>query len=439
VVDATFVGRRLFLAGSDRQVHEVHSEPPFEPVGPVSLTSTPHGALHLAAMESWLVVAEDGAGLRFVPIAGAHACHPVHRDPGFLPLEDDFNALAVANRMIYVASARGGLLEIDARDPAHAVVLRSIPHELTIRAIAASSNRVYLVGESGLELIELGPGKSVRSEFHPELYGRSIALAGRALTIARGEEGVATFRDISSAPQTFDVSVNDDFFSPQDLSVALGDTVRWLNATGDLHNVVSCTSAQNGCGGSTATESFTSGAPSGVWELDHTFTEPGPNPYVCRPHAGFMDGSVTVTGSAGDPPGVPDGRSGAPMLVSKLASDGSTLSIAWDTTTCTGAADHEILYGYGYELPGSTGSEFELDGARCSIGSTSPFTWTGVPPAFTGSTGFVFWLVVATDGAVTEGSWGKDSSGVERQGPESGGASGECGVVVKSVSNTCPP
>jgi hypothetical protein len=127
------------------------------------------------------------------------------------------------------------------------------------------------------------------------------------------------------------------------------------------------------------------------------------------------------------------------MRVTKLAQDGSTLSLAWDTATCAGAHDHEILYGYGFGLPGSTGGGYELSGSRCSIGATSPFTWTGVPQAFTGSTGFLFWLVVATDGAVTEGSWGRDSAGVERQGPANGGASGECGVVGKSLANSCPP
>ena len=399
------------------------------------------GTLHRTAMGNWLVVAKDGKGLQFVPVAGTHACHatPMHRDPAFFPLEESYRALAAANRTLYVALARGGLLEIDAKDPARAVIKRSIPHELPIQAMAANSNRLYLVGERGLELIELGPGGIVRSEIHPEIRGDSIQFAGRVLRIARGGEAVATFRDVSPASQTFDVSVNDDFFSPQDLTVALGDTVRWLNTTGNFHNVASCTPAQLGCSGQKADESFTSGLPDGIWELDHTFSQPGSNPYVCEPHAAFMNGSVTVIGSIGEPPGVPDGSTGTPVRVSKLAQDGSTLSIAWDTTTCGGAADHEILYGYGFGLPGSTGSGFELAGSRCSIGATSPFTWTGVPQAFTGSTGFLFWLVVATDGAVTEGSWGRNSAGVERQGPADGGASGECGIVGKSLANRCPP
>jgi len=44
---------------------------------------------------------------------------------------------------------------------------------------------------------------------------------------------------------------------------------------------------------------------------------------------------------------------------------------------------------------------------------------------------------VSTDGALTEGSWGKDGDGAERSGPAAGGASGACGVTGKSLSNSC--
>jgi hypothetical protein len=152
-----------------------------------------------------------------------------------------------------------------------------------------------------------------------------------------------------------------------------------------------------------------------------------------------MSGIVEVIGSAGAPPGVPDGSTGPPMLVTKLSQDGSALSIAWDTATCSGAAGHEILYGYGFGLPGSTGTGYELGGARCAIGLTTPFTWNGAPPAFSGATGFLFWFVVATDGAATEGSWGRDGAGLERTGPGAGGSSGECGIALKSLTNSCPP
>ena len=246
VVDAAFLGRRLFLAGADRRIHEVRLGPPVDMGGIVPLSPAPTGPLQLTSMESWLVVAEDEAGLRFVPVLGVKACHPNHREQGVLPLKQSFRALAASKRIVYAALAGGGLLEIDANDPAHPFVRRSIPHAVPIRALAASSSVLYLIGDRGLELIDLAGRDAHRSEIHENVTGRSIELAGRVLRIAGGDAGVAAFRDVSSASQTFDVSVNDDYFTPHALTVALGDTVRWSNATGDLHNVVSCTPDQIG-------------------------------------------------------------------------------------------------------------------------------------------------------------------------------------------------
>jgi len=75
-------------------------------------------------------------------------------------------------------------------------------------------------------------------------------------------------------------------FSPKNITVQVGDTVRWKNVDGN-HNVV----ADDG--------SFTSGAPStSAWIYDHVFTSPGQNPYYCEIHGGpggvDMSGNVTV-------------------------------------------------------------------------------------------------------------------------------------------------
>jgi hypothetical protein len=125
------------------------------------------------------------------------------------------------------------------------------------------------------------------------------------------------------------------------------------------------------------------------------------------------------------------------MQVAKLASDGSSLSLSWDTSCAP--ADHQILHGYAFGLPGSTGGGYEPSGGQCAIGASSPYAWTGVPAAFPVATGWLWWLVVATDGAATEGSWGTDGSGAERQGPGQGGSSGVCGIAAKSLVNGCVP
>ena len=75
-------------------------------------------------------------------------------------------------------------------------------------------------------------------------------------------------------------------FSPGDLTIEVGDTVRWTNVNG-THNVVA------------DDNSFTSGPPaSAPWSFEHVFTATGNNPYYCQPHGGpggsGMSGVITV-------------------------------------------------------------------------------------------------------------------------------------------------
>jgi hypothetical protein len=63
------------------------------------------------------------------------------------------------------------------------------------------------------------------------------------------------------------------------------------------------------------------------------------------------------------------------------------------------------------------------------VGTTGSYTWSGVPA------GDLFFLVVGTDGAGTESSWGMDSLPSERNGMTH---SGECSTTVKEISSSCP-
>lgn len=383
----------------------------------------------------------DGGTIRLVPAPpGKHACHarsaartvppggPVVRLPGRVV------AWAGSGQRIVAALEGGELLEIDAQSQPPAP--RPIPHRGPVEALAVNGANVYVLDGAGLAIFDLAAPEARLRVHDPTLHGRSLEALGRTLRIVADDGSIVSYTDPTAAPLDFEVSIGDDSFSPQELTIAVGDTVRWTNTTGDLHNVVSCSEAQFGCNGASATETFTSGPATEFWELEHTFTQAGENPYLCQPHATFMTGSVTVIGSSGAPPGVSDGTSGSPLRVRKLAVDGSSLEVSWDTS-CAGAADHQILYGYAFGLPGSTGGGYELSGSRCAIGTTSPFAWSATPPAFSGPTGWVWWLIVATDGAATEGSWGEDSADVERDGTGVGGASGECGCALKSLTNSC--
>lgn len=83
-------------------------------------------------------------------------------------------------------------------------------------------------------------------------------------------------------------------FSPASLTIAVGDTVRWVNEDGTYH---------------TTTSRGADGASNGdLWEgilgskdatFEHTFTEAGTFAYFCQPHATFMTGTIIVTDGEG--------------------------------------------------------------------------------------------------------------------------------------------
>jgi plastocyanin len=98
---------------------------------------------------------------------------------------------------------------------------------------------------------------------------------------------------ITLSQTTHDVTVQDFTFTPQTLTITVGDAVKWTNIQG-IHNVVA------------DDNSFTSGPPAPApWEFIHTFTIAGSNPYYCEPHGGpggqGMSGVITVQNPVGVP------------------------------------------------------------------------------------------------------------------------------------------
>ena len=93
VVDAAFVGRRFFVALAFGKLRELRAGNSEDTWSDVPLVPAAKGTLHLAGMDTWLVVAEDQSGLRFLPVRGAQACHEA-RPPvtGFLPWSARFVA-----------------------------------------------------------------------------------------------------------------------------------------------------------------------------------------------------------------------------------------------------------------------------------------------------------------------------------------------------------
>lgn len=95
----------------------------------------------------------------------------------------------------------------------------------------------------------------------------------------------------ANAQETHIVTVGDNFFSPSNLTIQAGDTVRWSNAAGgNLHDVT----ADDFSFASQTTAQFT---------FTMTFEDPGNVPYHCTVHGApggvGMSGTITVEGAGG--------------------------------------------------------------------------------------------------------------------------------------------
>ena len=97
----------------------------------------------------------------------------------------------------------------------------------------------------------------------------------------------------TSYAATVPVDLRDSFFSPQTITINVGDTVTWTNRGVLAHTTTSGSDCR----------------PDGKWDsldlglgqsFSHTFTQPGTFPYFCSIHCAFgMVGTVTVNAPSG--------------------------------------------------------------------------------------------------------------------------------------------
>jgi plastocyanin len=88
-----------------------------------------------------------------------------------------------------------------------------------------------------------------------------------------------------------DVMIHHFAFTPGDLTVAAGTTVRWVNHDSIEHTVTS----QTGPGTLIPSGVFDSGLLPEGQDFEFTFTQPGEYHYFCVPHGSSMQGVVRVT------------------------------------------------------------------------------------------------------------------------------------------------
>lgn len=241
--------------------------------------------------------------------------------------------------------------------------------------------------------------------------GHSITSNGDSFAIPSNVAAPTSFRSLLFGTQGFaDLNVvTPDYIIPANFLSTAGDTISYT----PLHSVTFGP-------GQLPTD--------GSMSLDANLVVVVNSP---QNYAGDM-GSVVL---GMPPPGVP--ATGAnPLTVQKLQSDGSSLNVAYDTATCSGNEDHQLLFGFGSSLPTSPGGVFGLAGASCVL-TANPFEWLAVPNPAIDPSRLLWFLIQATDGTATEGSWGKDGNGAERQGVGVNGSSDQCGMTDKALSNSC--
>ncbi len=155
----------------------------------------------------------------------------------------------------------------------------------------------------------------------------------------------------AAAATTFHVAVGPNgtiSYSPNQVTIQVGDTVTWSNSSGIPHNVTAddgsfqCANGCNDTGGDPT--------PSGSWTASRTFTAAGVVHYHCQVHGFEMTGTVTVQGQAPPPPspgalklsnsgyGVGEAAGHATITVERSGGEDGAVSVQYATSDGTGKA-----------------------------------------------------------------------------------------------------
>lgn len=165
---------------------------------------------------------------------------------------------------------------------------------------------------------------------------------GLASLLLAGLLGLAAGTAVAQTTHAIDI-IDGQAFTPSQLTIQVGDTVRWTNRSSGTHNVQA------------DDDSFNSGRPAaGRWTFSHTFSAPGEFGYFCLPHGGAggvgMSGKVIVQGEAPPPANdfvINEGVSGSWFnpatngqgILLEASAELGLVAFAWFTWTADGGYD----------------------------------------------------------------------------------------------------
>ena len=107
----------------------------------------------------------------------------------------------------------------------------------------------------------------------------------------QGNTGTITIQPVPQVASP-SVAIGDDLFSPTNLVINMGQTVRWTNKGAEQHTVTSNPGPEK-CA-PTSTEGFGSPTMNPGATFDHTFNNSGTFAYHCEVHGCPMKGTITV-------------------------------------------------------------------------------------------------------------------------------------------------
>jgi len=204
------------------------------------------------------------------------------------------------------------------------------------------------------------------------------------------------------AAQTIhEVTVGDNFFSPSNLTIQAGDTVRWINAAGgNSHNVT-----DNGVSfASQTSNSFT---------FEQTFNNAGTIEYRCTIHPGSMQGTITVQGAQPSPADLSllsvDATAGTYMPGDAISIDISIRNIGGEASAAT-----SITY---YASTNSTinGSDIELGTdalSQLAANALNDFTASGTFPNDIADGSYFIGAIINLDDADTGNNVAADNNAI---------------------------